>query len=108
MASFGEPQRVPDFPTTHWSRVVQSVGGSSSESRVALEGPCAAYWYPLYAFIRRRGDDAAHAADLVQGLFTHLLDHNTHLRTRSVCCASSSAKIQVWMGPTLTSQEPSI
>ena len=31
----------------------------------------------LYAFVRRRGHDPDSAADLVQGLFAHLLEHNT-------------------------------
>ncbi|HKI17633.1 MAG TPA: ECF-type sigma factor, partial [Isosphaeraceae bacterium] len=64
------------FPATHWSRVVQSADGSSPEARAALEALCSAYWYPLYAFIRRRGHDPDGAADLVQGLFTHLLERN--------------------------------
>ena len=41
--------------------------------REALEGLCRDYWYPLYAFVRRRGYDRDEAADVVQGLFTDLL-----------------------------------
>ena len=74
MSGFSESKQTPAFPTTHWSQVVRSLDGSSAESRAALESLCAAYWYPLYAFIRRRGHDPDAAADLVQGLFAHLLE----------------------------------
>ncbi len=77
LTATGAPDR---FPTTHWSRVVQSADGSSPEARAALEALCGAYWYPLYAFIRRRGHDPDTAADLVQGLFAHLLERNSFAR----------------------------
>ena len=35
---------------------------------------CAAYWYPLYAFIRRRGHDAELAQDLTQDFFALILE----------------------------------
>ena len=54
------------FPTTHWSRVVAG-------DRAALAELCAAYWYPLYAFVRRKGHDTETARDLVQGFFADLL-----------------------------------
>lgn len=34
---------------------------------------CQRYWFPLYAFLRRRGYDAATSEDYVQGFFAHLL-----------------------------------
>jgi RNA polymerase sigma-70 factor (ECF subfamily) len=43
-------------------------------SRAALAELCGAYWYPLYAFIRRRGHGPDEAADLVQGYFARLLE----------------------------------
>ncbi len=64
------------FATTHWSCVIQAAGNDSSHSRVALEQLCRLYWYPLYAFVRRKGHDATEAADLTQGFFLHLLDGN--------------------------------
>src|SRR5262245_44513875 len=48
--------------------------GQTGEARSALEALCAAYWYPLYAFVRRKGHDADAAQDLVQGFFTRLLE----------------------------------
>jgi DNA-directed RNA polymerase specialized sigma24 family protein len=77
MSTFGEPQKPQGFPTTHWSRVIRSVDGSSPDAQAALESLCAAYWYPLYAFIRHRGHAPDTAADLVQGLFAHILEQNT-------------------------------
>jgi RNA polymerase sigma-70 factor (ECF subfamily) len=34
---------------------------------------CQAYWYPLYAFVRRQGHSAADAQDLTQEFFARLL-----------------------------------
>ena len=38
------------------------------------------YWYPLYAYIRRRGKPPEEAKDLTQGFFLHLLEHKTLAR----------------------------
>jgi RNA polymerase sigma-70 factor (ECF subfamily) len=40
----------------------------------ALEHLCRAYWYPLYAYVRRRGYPAADAQDLTQAFFARLVD----------------------------------
>ena len=45
-------------------------------SATALETLCRGYWYPLYAFVRRRGHDAEDARDLTQGFFEALLTKN--------------------------------
>ena len=63
------------FGATHWS-VVIAAGGDSSRARSALEKLCATYWYPLYAFVRRRGHSAHDAQDLTQGFFARLLEKN--------------------------------
>jgi RNA polymerase sigma-70 factor (ECF subfamily) len=62
------------FPTTCWARVLEAGDPAAPESRAALEGLCRDYWYPLYAFVRRRGHDPETARDLVQGLFASLLE----------------------------------
>jgi RNA polymerase sigma-70 factor (ECF subfamily) len=53
---------------------------STESSREALSGFCAAYWPPLYSFLRHRGLSSADAQDLVQGFFAHLLEQNTLMR----------------------------
>ena len=57
------------FETTHWSLVLAARTGHSPESRNALARLCEAYWYPIYAFVRRQGHDAEAARDLTQGYF---------------------------------------
>ncbi len=39
----------------------------------ALEELCRSYWYPLYAYTRRRGSSPEDAQDLTQAFFAHLL-----------------------------------
>jgi RNA polymerase sigma-70 factor (ECF subfamily) len=63
------------FPTTHWSRVVAAGDRAAPEARDALTELCRAYWYPLYAFVRRKGHGPEDAQDLVQGFFAALLEH---------------------------------
>jgi RNA polymerase sigma-70 factor (ECF subfamily) len=64
------------FPTTHWSRVVTAHDRATPEARDALAELCRAYWYPLYAFVRRKGHAPEEAQDLVQGLFASLLERD--------------------------------
>ena len=46
-------------------------------SKEAFANLCKLYWYPLYAFIRRRGNSPEDAEDLVQGFFLYLVEHKT-------------------------------
>lgn len=62
------------FATTRWSVVLAAGKDSSPDSRQALVTLCEAYWYPLYAYVRRRGYDAEEAQDLTQEFFTRLLE----------------------------------
>src|SRR5215471_11663607 len=64
-----------NFRTTHWS-VVLLAGGDAEESAQALETLCRTYWYPLYAFVRRRGHGEEEAKDLTQSFFEKLLEKN--------------------------------
>ena len=50
--------------------------GDSPEAAQALERLCGAYWYPLYAYVRRQGHAPPDAQDLVQDFFAHFLEHN--------------------------------
>src|SRR3954466_3081152 len=65
------------FPTTHWSRVARAGGPPTPEARAALAALCGAYWYPLYALIRRKGHGADAALDLTQDYFARLLEKGT-------------------------------
>lgn len=73
------PFRNAQFTSTHWSLVVEAAQSHSAQSIVALEKLCCAYWYPLYAFVRRQGYDSSDAEDLTQGFFGWLLE-SKHLR----------------------------
>ena len=61
------------FATTHWSLILQA-RGSDPAAREALGELIRAYWYPVYAYFRRKTGSADQAEDLTQGLFTHLLE----------------------------------
>src|SRR5436309_15323978 len=64
------------FATTHWSVVVAAGQNNSPQAHQALEALCRAYWYPLYAYVRRKGYDAHVAQDLTQEFFARLLARN--------------------------------
>src|ERR1017187_4736823 len=64
------------FPTTSWT-MVSAAGSRSSGSAEALNALCAAYWFPVYAFIRRRGYSREAAEDLSQEFFARILEHDT-------------------------------
>lgn len=68
------PGSAGRFATTHWSIVLAAGQGTSSEAQSALGTLCQTYWYPLYAFVRRRGYHAAEAQDLTQEFFVRLLE----------------------------------
>ncbi|MHC1764641.1 MAG: RNA polymerase sigma factor [Verrucomicrobiia bacterium] len=62
------------FTTTRWSVVLQASSGQSPEAVAALDQLCRIYWYPLYAFVRRRGYSAEDAEDLLQSFFARLIE----------------------------------
>lgn len=63
------------FATTRWT-LVQAIGAQAPESRDVLEELCSTYWYPLYAYLRRRGHQAVDAQDLTQAFVASLLERN--------------------------------
>ncbi len=72
-----EPARPPrQFATTRWSLVVSAGRQSSPHSQQALAALCSTYWYPLYAYVRRRVADVNEAQDLTQAFFAELLEKN--------------------------------
>ena len=62
------------FPSTRWSRVVAAADLATPDARSALAELCSAYWYPIYAFIRRKGNDSEKSLDLTQSYFARLLE----------------------------------
>jgi RNA polymerase sigma-70 factor (ECF subfamily) len=64
------------FTTTHWSLVLHAGDPSSPLATESLENLCRTYWYPLYAYVRRLGEDEESAKDLTQGFFARLLEKN--------------------------------
>jgi RNA polymerase sigma-70 factor (ECF subfamily) len=65
----------PLFANTHWS-VVLAAGHTDSRAHEALSSLCEIYWYPLYAYARRRGCSPHDAQDLTQEFFARLLEGN--------------------------------
>ena len=61
------------FATTHWSVVLTAGRPGSAHYQQALETLCRTYWFPLYAYLRRRGYDGAQAEDHTQAFFAYLL-----------------------------------
>jgi len=61
------------FPTTRWSLVVAAGDPQRKDSRSALVSLCENYWYPLYAYLRRRGHAPDEAQDLTQEFFMRVL-----------------------------------
>jgi len=89
------------FPLTRWSLVLAAGNGSEEQQRKALAELCESYWYPLYAYARRRGSSVEEAQDLTQGFFANLLEQKVieqlggreHGRLRSYLLTA----IQNWM-----------
>ena len=64
------------FQSTLWSQVFAAGKLNSPNSKQALEELCRLYWLPIYAFLRRWGQDREDARDLTQGFFAYLLERN--------------------------------
>jgi len=65
-----------EFATTHWSVVLAAAQQESPQAAEALETLCRTYWYPLYAYVRRRGHAPEDAQDLIQEFFARFLARN--------------------------------
>ena len=68
-SSSAEPR---EFASTRWS-LIASASGDSPTRREAISSLCEIYWFPVYAYIRRRGFRPDDARDLTQELFTGIL-----------------------------------
>ena len=71
-----------EFLTTHWSMVLLAGADDSSRADAAMQELCRAYWYPVYAYIRRRGGNPDDSQDITQEFFAELLrrDDLAHVR----------------------------
>ncbi|MBN8623903.1 MAG: sigma-70 family RNA polymerase sigma factor [Planctomycetes bacterium] len=68
------PQPRARFDTTQWSVILRARDASVDETREAVSHLAQAYWYPLYVFSRRQGNNEHDAMDLTQGFFVHVLN----------------------------------
>lgn len=62
------------FPLTRWSLVLGAQEGDDDSRKRALSELCEIYWYPLYAYVRRKGLTPSDAEDTTQGFFCELLE----------------------------------
>src|SRR6202008_842150 len=63
------------FPATHWSAVLAARSDDPAERSRALEAIAAAYWKPIYNYLRIRwGKSNEDAKDLTQDFFSKLVE----------------------------------
>ena len=74
--------RRQHFATTQWSLVLAASNQRSADAQQALTELCETYWYPLYAYVRRRVESVHEAQDLTQAFFCHLLEKETIAKAR--------------------------
>ena len=67
------PAQHHQFPDTAWADISAARRGQDDAS---LQNLAAAYWRPLYFFLRRSGHSHDDASDDVQGFFLHILSTN--------------------------------
>jgi RNA polymerase sigma factor (sigma-70 family) len=70
-------QNDPNFLPTRWTLIAHASDPSSPQTQRALEELCRAYWYPVYAAIRRAGHSEHDAEDLTQSFFLSALEKST-------------------------------
>jgi RNA polymerase sigma factor (sigma-70 family) len=86
---------VTRFATTSWRLILRAASNDDAEAQLALALLCEAYWYPVYAYVRRLGMSPADAEDVTQGYFARFLEkgvirevHRDHGRFRSFLLVS--------------------
>lgn len=72
-----DESRPQHFVTTHWSVVLAAGEVDAAKALSALEELCRTYWFPLYAYVRRRGHQPEEAEDLTQEFFLRLIEKQT-------------------------------
>jgi RNA polymerase sigma-70 factor (ECF subfamily) len=61
------------FARTRWTLIRQAGGENSALALQALDELCRIYWFPVYGYIRRRGNQHSDAQDLTQDFLVHFL-----------------------------------
>lgn len=74
MSDFEQRDSASSFATTRWSMVLVAGHNSSPDADAALATLCETYWFPLYAYARRRGHNANEAQDVTQEFFARLIE----------------------------------
>lgn len=87
------------FPLTRWSVIDAARSSDQSERAWAMDTLCAAYWKPVYKYVRLRWNRPAEdAQDLTQGFFAQVIERGllekyepakSRLRTYLRVCADS-------------------
>lgn len=67
------PRRSPLFDATQWTVVLTAGDPNHPDKAAALDRLCRTYWYPIYAYVRRKVRSATEAEDLTQEFFSRLL-----------------------------------
>jgi RNA polymerase sigma factor (sigma-70 family) len=71
------PSDAAGFDATRWTLVLAAARGNvTPHAGEAMAELCRIYWYPLYAYVRRRGHETHEAEDLTQEFFLRLLAKN--------------------------------
>lgn len=74
--------RNDHFATTRWT-MIRAAGAGDADRPPAWEALCQTYWFPLYAYVRRRGCSREDAEDLTQMFFAKLLERDDFGRLES-------------------------
>ena len=65
------------FRTTHWTIILSAARPGAEETQQAFAQIYSDYWYPLYAYVRRRGHPPPDAEDITQDFFVHLIEYQS-------------------------------
>jgi DNA-directed RNA polymerase specialized sigma24 family protein len=74
--------RADGFNTTNWSLVLAAADDAPGRAGIAMERLCSRYWFPVYAHVRRLGNEAHQAEDLTQGFFEYIIQRQVFQRAR--------------------------
>lgn len=69
-----QPSGPSEFLSTQWSLVLDAGKRANHDGVDALTTLCQRYWYPLYAYVRRRTGDRTQSQDLTQEFFARMLE----------------------------------